>query len=67
MEPLAFYRRLAAMPFATETANPVLVFALLAVAQAANALGFFWEAARRQRRAYDSDLAALAWHGPSGE
>ena len=67
VEPLAFYQRLAAMPFRTEIANPVQVFALLCVAQAANAAGFLWEAVRRQRRGYDSDLVALEWRVPASD
>lgn len=65
VEPLAFYQRLAAMPFRTDIANPVQVAGLLCVAQAANAVGFFWEAA--QRRVYDSDLVSLEWRVPAGE
>lgn len=60
VEPLAFYKRLAAMPFATETDSPIVVSALLALAQAANAGGFIWEATRQQR-VYDSDLTTLEW------
>jgi len=67
VEPLAFYQRLAAMPFRTEIANPVQVFALLCVAQAANAAGFLWEVVRRQRRGYDSDLVALEWRAPASD
>jgi hypothetical protein len=67
VEPLAFYQRLAAMPFRTDIANPVRVAGLLGLAQAANAVGFFWEAARRQRRAYDGNLVALEWRVPAGE
>jgi GT2 family glycosyltransferase len=67
VEPLTFYRRLAAMPFRTEIANPMTVSGLLCVAQAANAAGFFWEAARRQRRGYDTDLVALEWRVPASD
>ena len=44
LEPLAFYLRMLCYPFArTQGRKAVLLATLLAVAQAANAAGFFWE------------------------
>jgi GT2 family glycosyltransferase len=50
VEPLAFYVRIPGYPFGrTQGRKAVLLAAVLAVAQIANAAGYFWEHAKRDR------------------